>query len=211
MIKILLIEDDRDLGKAIKAFLSKQKYEVDWFEDAKGLFFEGYDILIIDWLLKQSSGVDIIKSIKRKNIPTPIIMITVKSDLKDKLKVFELGVDDYITKPFPPEELAARVKAILNRYYAKEWIKIDENLLIDPKNRKVSKNGENIELTQKEFLLLEAISKRKGKIVNYDFLMDYVWDEEGSYETLKSHIYSIRKKLGKKLIKNVKGLGYKID
>ena len=211
MMKILLIEDDKDLGKAIKTFLSKHRYEVDWFEDAQGLFFEGYDIFIIDWLLKQSSGFDIIKSIKHKNIFAPIIMTTVKSSLEDKLRVFELGIDDYITKPFQPEELLARIKAVLKRYYAQEWIKIGENILIDPENRKISKDSENIELTRKEFLLLEIMAKRKGKIVNYDFLIDYVWGEKGSYETLKSHIYSIRKKLGRELIKSVKGLGYKID
>ena len=135
MIKILLIEDDKDLGKAIKTFLSKQRYKVDWFENAQGLFFEGYNIFIIDWLLKQSSGLDIIKSIKHKNIFAPIIMTTFKSSLEDKLKVFEPGVDDYITKPFQREELLARIKAVLKRYYAQEWIKIGGNLLMDPENK----------------------------------------------------------------------------
>lgn len=211
MAKVLLIEDDKDLGGALKAFLSKQNYSVNWFENAKGVFFEGYDIFIIDWLLKRSSGLDIIKSIKNKNISAPIIMITVKSSLKDKLRVFNCGVDDYITKPFQPEELLARIKAVLKRYYVNDWVRISDNIFIDAKNRRVSKDGMGIKLTQKEFLLLEVMAKRRKMAVSYDFLIDYVWDKEGSYETLKSHIYSIRKKLGKDIIKSVKGLGYRID
>lgn len=138
-------------------------------------------------------------------------MITVKSSLEDKLKGFAVGVDDYVTKPFFPEELLARIKAVLGRYcQIKEEIKIG-NLIIDFEKKIVYLSGKRIELTLKEFLLLEVLARKRGKILSYDFLIDYVWEEEGSYETLKSHIYNIRKKIGKEIIKSIKGFGYKID
>jgi len=211
MTKVLLIEDDAILGKAIKQFLEKHGFEVSRIDDANEFIFTGYDIFIVDWILKTSSGLDVVKSLKKNNINAPVVMITVKSSLDDKLLVFEEGVDDYITKPFEPEELLARIKAVIRRYYNKNWIKVNEDISIDLESRKVLKNNKEIKLTKKEFMILEVLLKRKGSVVSYDFLLDYVWNENGSYETLKSHIYSLKNKLSKDLIYAVKGLGYKID
>ncbi len=215
MIKFLLVEDDKSLGQAMKEFLEERDYKIDWIQDPDDLPLHGklktYDLFLVDWILGNKEGLEIIKSIKKKGIKVPVIMITVKSSLEDKLKGFAVGVDDYVTKPFFPEELLARIKAVLGRYcQIKEEIKIG-NLIIDFEKKVVYLSGKRIELTLKEFLLLEVLARKRGKILSYDFLIDYVWEEEGSYETLKSHIYNIRKKIGKDIIKSIKGFGYKID
>jgi len=215
MIKLLLVEDDKSLGQAIKEFLEERNYRIDWIQDPDDLplheKLKTYDLLLVDWILGNKEGLEIVKSIKKKGIKVPVIMITVKSSLEDKLKGFAAGVDDYITKPFFPEELLARIKAVLGRYcQIKEEIKIG-NLTIDSEKKVVYLSGKRIELTLKEFLLLEVLARKRGKILSYDFLIDYVWEERGSYETLKSHIYNIRKKIGKEIIKSIKGFGYKID
>lgn len=215
MIKFLLVEDDKSLGQAMKEFLEERDYKIDWIQDPDDLPLHGklktYDLFLVDWILGNKEGLEIIKSIKKKGIKVPVIMITVKSSLEDKLKGFAVGVDDYVTKPFFPEELLARIKAVLGRYcQIKEEIKIG-NLIIDFEKKIVYLSGKRIELTLKEFLLLEVLARKRGKILSYDFLIDYVWEEEGSYETLKSHIYNIRKKIGKDIIKSIKGFGYKID
>ncbi len=215
MIKLLLVEDDKSLGQAIKKFLEERNYRIDWIQDPDDLplheKLKTYDLLLVDWILGNKEGLEIVKSIKKKGIKVPVIMITVKSSLEDKLKGFAAGVDDYVTKPFFPEELLARIKAVLSRYcQIKEEIKIG-NLTIDSEKKAVYLSGKRIELTLKEFLLLEVLARKRGKILSYDFLIDYVWEEGGSYETLKSHIYNIRKKIGKEIIKSIKGFGYKID
>ena len=215
MIKFLLVQDDKSLGQAMKEFLEERDYKIDWIQDPDDLPLHGklktYDLFLVDWILGNKEGLEIIKSIKKKGIKVPVIMITVKSSLEDKLKGFAVGVDDYVTKPFFPEELLARIKAVLGRYcQIKEEIKIG-NLIIDFEKKIVYLSGKRIELTLKEFLLLEVLARKRGKILSYDFLIDYVWEEEGSYETLKSHIYNIRKKIGKDIIKSTKGFGYKID
>ncbi len=215
MIKFLLVEDDKSLGQAMKEFLEERDYKIDWIQDPDDLPLHGklktYDLFLVDWILGNKEGLEIIKSIKKKGIKVPVIMITVKSSLEDKLKGFAVGVDDYVTKPFFPEELLARIKAVLGRYcQIKEEIKIG-NLIIDFEKKIVYLSDKRINLTLKEFLLLEVLARKRGKILSYDFLIDYVWEEEGSYETLKSHIYNIRKKIGKDIIKSIKGFGYKID
>ncbi len=211
MYRVLLVEDDRLLGRAICEFLRKNGFFVEWIDAPLVHRMEGHDIAVVDWILKDGSGLDFVKKIKRGNPPMPLIMITVKSDLKDKLMAFESGVDDYLTKPFHPEELLARIKALLNRYYFTGKLELSDGVVVDLDRGIVEIDEKTVELTQKELALIEALVRRKGRIVSYDFLMEYVWSEEASYETLKSHVYNLRRKLGKNIIKNVKNLGYRID
>jgi DNA-binding response OmpR family regulator len=211
MIKILLLEDDPVLGGAISDFLKNNNYDVEWFMDAESVLFFGYDLFLVDWMLKEKSGIDFINNLRRLGVDSPIIMMTVKASIDDKLKGFESGVDDYITKPFEPMELLARIKAVLSRYYGNNSIKVNENIILDSNSRVVIKDSKEIKLTHKEFMLFEILLRNRPKVLSYDYLIDYVWSNEGSYETLKSHIYSLRKKLGRELIRSVKGAGYKID
>ncbi len=214
-MKILLIEDDKLLGKAIKDYLGQNGFEVEWFSQVETSSFaelaSAFDIAVIDWLLGTVSGIDIVTKIRKEGITLPIIMITVKSSLEDKLEGFSHGIDDYITKPFYPEELLARIRAVMQRYYGTNNTLSTNNLIMNLDKKEVTIDGTPINLTNKEFNLLKVLLQRKGKVLSYDFLIDYVWGENGSYETLKSHIYMLRKKLKKDIIKSIKGFGYKID
>mgnify|MGYP001626381782 CR=1 FL=1 len=214
-MKILLLEDDKTLGKALKELLEQNGFETEWITelDDFSLFAKTrtYDLFIMDRAIKNKDSIYTLKEL-RKTISTPAIFLTVKSSLSDKLEGFEAQIDDYITKPFYKEELLARIKAIANRNMPKGILKV-KNIEIDTQKHVVYVDSKPIEnLTQKEFMLLEYQVRNKNKVVKTDNLIDYIWNEDGSIETLKSHIYSLRKKLSDKdLIKTIKGYGYKID
>ncbi|AHF96481.1 MAG: response regulator transcription factor [Desulfurella sp.] len=214
-MKILLLEDDKTLGKALKELLEQNGFETEWITelDDFSLFAKTrtYDLFIMDRAIKNKDSIYTLKEL-RKTISTPAIFLTVKSSLSDKLEGFEAQIDDYITKPFYKEELLARIRAIANRNMPKGILKV-KNIEIDTQKHVVYIDSKPIEnLTQKEFMLLEYLVRNKNKVVKTDSLIDYIWNEDGSIETLKSHIYSLRKKLSDKdLIKTIKGYGYKID
>ncbi|MGB9744478.1 MAG: response regulator transcription factor [Desulfurella sp.] len=214
-MKILLLEDDKTLGKALKELLEQNGFETEWITelDDFSLFAKTrtYDLFIMDRAIKNKDSIYTLKEL-RKTISTPAIFLTVKSSLSDKLEGFEAQIDDYITKPFYKEELLARIRAIANRNMPKGILKV-KNIEIDTQKHVVYVDSKPIEnLTQKEFMLLEYLVRNKNKVVKTDSLIDYIWNEDGSIETLKSHIYSLRKKLSDKdLIKTIKGYGYKID
>ncbi|SDC81365.1 DNA-binding response regulator, OmpR family, contains REC and winged-helix (wHTH) domain [Desulfurella multipotens] len=214
-MKILLLEDDKTLGKALKELLEQNGFETEWITelDDFSLFAKTrtYDLFIMDRAIKNKDSIYTLKEL-RKTISTPAIFLTVKSSLSDKLEGFEAQIDDYITKPFYKEELLARIRAIANRNMPKGILKV-KNIEIDTQKHVVYIDSNPIEnLTQKEFMLLEYLVRNKNKVVKTDSLIDYIWNEDGSIETLKSHIYSLRKKLSDKdLIKTIKGYGYKID
>jgi len=214
-MKILLLEDDKTLGKALKELLEQNNFETQWVETIEDfvLFAKArpFDLFIMDRAIKSKDSLYTLKEL-RKTISTPAIFLTVKSSLSDKLEGFEAQIDDYITKPFYKEELLARIKTILNRNTPNGIIKVG-NIEIDMQKHKVFVDSKPVEnLTQKEFMLLEYLMRNKNKVVKTDNLIDYIWNEDGSVETLKSHIYSLRKKLSdKNLIKTVKGYGYKIE
>lgn len=214
-MKILLLEDDKTLGKALKELLEKNHYDTEWIETLEdfSLFAKtrAFDLFIMDRAIKNKDSLYTLKEL-RKKITTPVIFLTVKSSLSDKLEGFEANIDDYMTKPFYKEELLARIKIIENRSAPQGIIKV-KNIIIDTQKHIVYIDNKSIEnLTQKEFLLLEYLCRNKNKVIKLDTLIDYIWNEDGSLETLKSHIYSLRKKLSdKNIIKTIKGYGYKID
>jgi len=214
-MKILLLEDDKTLGKALKDFLEQNSFETEWVTSLEDFSLyvktRAFDLLILDRAIKNKDSLFVLKEL-RKTISTPAIFLTVKSSLSDKLEGFEANIDDYITKPFYKEELLARIKAILNRNVPKGIIKV-KNVEIDTQKHIVYVDSKPIEnLTQKEFMLLEYLMRNKNKVIKTDTLIDYIWNENGSIETLKSHIYSLRKKLADKdFIKTIKGYGYKIE
>lgn len=214
-MKILLLEDDKELGKALKELLKQNNFDTEWVETLEDFTLHAktrtFDLFIMDRAIKNKDSLYTLKEL-RKTITTPAIFLTVKSSLSDKLEGFEANIDDYITKPFYKEELLARIRAIANRNMPKGILKV-KNIEIDTQKHTVYVDSKPIEnLTQKEFMLLEYLMRNKNKVVKTDSLIDYIWNEDGSVETLKSHIYSLRKKLlDKDLIKTIKGYGYKID
>ena len=219
-MKILIVDDDKHLRSVIKEYAEFEKIQA--FEAVNGLEAiemvkkEDFDIIILDIMMPKIDGFTAAKEIKTiKNIP--IIMLSARDDEYDKLHGFDLGIDDYVTKPFSPKELIARVKAICIRSQknVNQQILFYETLKIEISSRKVLVEDEVIELTLREFDILVYLLKNKGKVLSRQQILDYVWGYETfNYDrTVDSHIKSIRKKLGNysKNIKTVRGVGYKFD
>lgn len=220
-MKLLIIEDEREIGEFLKKNFEKEGFVVDYADNGEdGSFLartNEYNIMIIDCILPKKSGLDIVKEVRDQLKSVPIIIVSAKSEISDKIASFKLGVDDYVTKPFSFQELTARVRALLRRPYKVESsiYKIDD-VTIDSSKQEVTKNGKPLYLTRKEFLLLECLAKENGKVMSRGVIMENVWDMnvDPFSNTLETHILNLRRKIGskgKKLIKTVPGRGYKIE
>ncbi len=221
--KILLVEDDRDIVNLVKHYLEKEGFRVfDASDGAKGLEKlqqEKIDLAILDVMLPGLDGIDVLKRIKG-NVKTsglPVIMLTAKGEETDKIVGLELGADDYITKPFSPKELVARIKALLRRTERPaekaEVIKY-EGLTLDFSRHEVKVKDKEVELTAKEFGLLEELLRNKGRVLTRDTLLNNIWgyDYFGTTRTVDVHIRRLREKIPllEKAIVTVKQLGYKL-
>jgi DNA-binding response OmpR family regulator len=224
--KIAVLDDEADIVKLVSLHLKKNSFDVFEFSNANSLF--KYltsaipDLLVLDLMLPDMDGIEICKKIKNdmkwKNIP--IIMLTAKQDETDKILGLEFGADDYVTKPFSPKELIARIKAVLRR--GKEIsgtdniIEIGGLIKINLEKYEVFTSGnKKIELTTTEFKILQILSQKKGWVFSREKLLDSIWGEEKYVidRTIDVHIKHLREKLSDagKFIKNVRGVGYKIE
>lgn len=225
MKKILLVEDDPAIRRALLDDFKHEGYEVDYAVNGEDGLKMGlnpdYDIILLDLMLPGIDGLDICKELKRKEIDTPIIMVTAKSQDWDKVIGLELGADDYVTKPFSPFELRARVKAVLRRSGSeprKNSNKIYQSgpFSLNPIKHECLLNGEEIMLTQIEFNLMELLLKRPGEVLKRDEILDFVWGEDVMVtpRTVDTHIGNLRRKIGDdpdnpKWIFSVRNMGYK--
>ncbi|MCR5118497.1 MAG: response regulator transcription factor [Lachnospiraceae bacterium] len=218
--KILVVDDESRMRKLVKDFLSKSEYEVIEAEDgnqAVDIFFseKGIDLVILDVMMPGMDGWEVCREI-RKHSQVPIIMLTARSDERDELTGFELGVDEYITKPFSPKILVARVEAIMRRSgnAVSEQIEIG-GISVDKVAHTVKVDGKNVDLSFKEFELLEYFMENKGVALSREKILNSVWNYDyfGDARTIDTHVKKLRAKLGDKgsLIQTVWGLGYKFD
>ena len=225
MKKILIIDDEIHIVELLKFNLENNGYKVDYSYDG----FDGYlktkefqpDLILLDWMLPNISGIDLLKKIRSDETleQIPVIMLTAKNMEEDKLEGLEDGADDYITKPFSVKEVLARITSVLRRYkYTSneniEVLKADD-IQVNVNKHIVTKNGQEIELTLKEFQILKLLIENKGNVLTRTFLLDKIWgyDYYGETRTLDVHIRHLRKKIGdndSKLIETVRGVGYKI-
>jgi DNA-binding response OmpR family regulator len=222
MAKILIVEDDRDLSSLVSDKLAAQHHLVEQaFEGKDGeerLRFYKYDLLILDWDLPQISGVEICRQFRQHGGVTPILMLTGKGATSDKEAGLDAGADDYLTKPFAMEELAARVRALLRRPvgYAPTLLSA-RNVELDPVAFKVMRDGKEIKLLPKEFALLEFLMRHKDQVFSAEAIIDRVWKSESdsTNESVRTTVKRLRQKIdveGKpSLISNVFGVGYKIE
>jgi DNA-binding response OmpR family regulator len=220
-MRILIVEDDASVRLAVKSGLEAECFVVEEAADGEAgmkLALERtYDLIILDYMLPKKNGIEICSALREANNATPVLLLSVQSEVADKVQALNVGADDYMTKPFSFTELVARVRALLRRPAAlvEEIVSFDD-LTLDPRKQKVMKGKQEIYLTRKEFMLLEYLLKNQGAVVTRTMLIDHVWDAsiDASSNTIESHILSLRKKLGKKrnrLIHTVPGRGYKID
>jgi DNA-binding response OmpR family regulator len=224
-MKILIIEDEKDIAEPLERSLVNSGFSVDIALDGeKGqnlAMRNNYDCILLDLNLPKIDGIELTKSIRDNQNTVPIIMLTARSQIYNKLEGFDSGADDYVTKPFELKELIARIKAIIKRNSINklETLYLGTYELIPDQNkvtfRKSNKVTNEIVLSNKETALLEYLIRNKGKIISAEELLEHVWDTEIDMftETVKTHIKTLRKKLDpdKKLIKTVRGKGYLIN
>jgi len=224
--KVLIVEDEKDIVKMLEYNLKKEGFRVISAcdgEDALDLAVREHpDILLLDLMLPGIDGLEVCRSLKKENKTSsiPVIMLTAKGQESDKVVGLELGADDYITKPFSPRELIARIKAVLRR--AKEKENLPEifqsgELKVDFAKISLSVKDKPVELTAKEFELLRTLLKAKGRVLSRDYLLDSIWGYDHAIEiqtrTVDVHIRTLRKKLksAAKMIVTVKNYGYKFE
>jgi len=222
---IVVIDDEPDILELVALNLKKANFRVKTFAEVdlfyRSLKTEIPDLIILDLMMPDVDGFDVCKYLRNKeeSASVPIIMLTAKTEETDKVLGLELGADDYVTKPFSPRELIARVKAVLRRHGKQEpatkKITIDNVLSIDMEKYEVKVNGNIIDLTLTEFRILEFLASTKGRIQSRDQILSYLWGDEKYVidRTIDVHIRHLREKLGETahIIKNVRGLGYKIE
>jgi len=218
---IAVIDDEPDILELVSIHLKKANFNVKEFADAerflKSLHHQIPDLVILDLMLPDADGMDICKYLKTKNeySTIPIIMLTAKTDETDRVLGLELGADDYVTKPFSPRELVARVRAVLRRKEQKEKVKkieIGEILSIDLQKFEVKVEDQPVDLTTTEFRILQILAERKGWVFSRSQILNSLWGEDKIVidRTVDVHIKHLREKLGKagRFIKNIRGIGY---
>lgn len=218
-MKILVVENERDLNRIITKHLKKNNYSVDrCFDGQEALDFisySEYDLIITDIMMPNVDGYEFIDKLRANKNNTPVIMLTAKDTLEDKIVGLDSGADDYIVKPFEFDELLARIRVLMRRNYglATNIIQIEE-VTLDLAKKQVTKSGEIIDLTGKEYEVLEYLMKNKGSILSRDQILNHVWDYEyeGASNIVDVIIKNIRKKLdrgeGNTIIYTKRGLGY---
>lgn len=222
-MRILIIEDEHKIAQAIKKGLEQETFSVDTAYDGNtGLDIasgENFDLIILDLMLPGINGIEICERLRTQNKHTPILMLTAKSELEDKIKGLNAGADDYLTKPFAFEELLARIRALLRRPRSSlEKNLTCDSLILDSINYDVSRSERKIRLSRKEFSLLEYLLRNKGKIVSKEQIISHVWDYDSNIldNTVEQYIGYLRNKIDKKfpsekqLIQTIRGFGYKI-
>jgi two-component system copper resistance phosphate regulon response regulator CusR len=217
-VRVLLVEDDIVIAEQIARTLERERYKVDVIRDgveaeARGLD-TGYNLIILDVMLPRRDGWTICSNLRRAKVTTPILMLTARDSIEDRIKGLEGGADDYLPKPFDTRELMARMKALQRRDQIHRTGVIEiADLEIDTGARSVTRSGQLIKLTRREYDLLEALARNEGRTLTREAILERVWNnEESQLNTVNFHVASLRKKVDAdfepKLIQTVHGIGY---
>ncbi len=220
-MKILIVEDNQKLAGYIKKALEQKSYTVDCVYDGENgenrAEFNEYDLIILDWMLPKKDGITVCNNLRNKNINVPIIILTAKDELDDKIMGLDNGADDYLVKPFELEELLARIRALLRRPKEKVGeILMVKDILVDNAKHIITKNNIEISLTLKEYAILEYLIQNKGQVITRDQILEHCWDFsfDSFSNIVDGFIKQLRKKLNdkdEKYIKTIRGIGYKFQ
>lgn len=223
-MKVLVVEDEHRIANSIKKGLEQEKYTVDvCFSGPDGFDLattESYDVILLDVLLPEMDGLTVCKKLREQRIHTPILMLTARGQLQDKIAGLDCGADDYLTKPFAFEELLARIRALSRRpKQSTQAVLQVADLELDPKLFEVKRAGTTITLSNKEFMLLEYLVRNPNKILTKDQIIEHVWDYDSNIlpNTIEVYIRNLRKKIDEPfrkkspLLHTVRGFGYKIQ
>ncbi len=221
-MRLLIVEDDKKVGAFLERGLKEENYAVDVCRSGADALYlsqvNPYDVIILDIMLPGKDGFSVCRELRDNGVLIPIIMLTAKDTLDDKVKGLTVGADDYLTKPFSFEELLARIRALLRRSqdYKTKSLRIGD-LEMDPVRRLVTRGGQKIMLTGKEYALLEYLMRNQGRVLSQSMIIEHVWDMdyEGASNIVNVYINHLRRKIDTdhpvKLIKTVRGHGYQID
>jgi len=216
-MRLLLVEDDAMIGEAVRAGLRQEGFTVDWVRAAEAgdaaLKAEAYALLLLDLGLPRKSGLDWLGELRRRGERLPVLILTARDAVADRVSGLDSGADDYLVKPFDLDELSARVRALLRRQAgrAEPTLRHGE-LTLNPATHEATYKGESIALSAREFALLAALLERPGAILSRAQLEQrlYGWGEEVESNAVEVHIHNLRKKLGAGFIRNLRGLGYSV-
>jgi|SRR5262245_26436818 len=220
-MRVLLIEDDRKAAKLLSKGLREEGFVVDVAstgeEGEEQAAINEYDVIVLDWLLPAKDGIAVCHSLRMRDLSTPILMLTARDSLADRVKGLSTGADDYLTKPFAFAELLARIRALLRRSRsAQPTVLRIGDLTLDPGSRRVTRAGVSITLTSKEFAILEVLMRSAGDIVSRTRLVERVWDEASEVldNLVDVHLSHLRKKIDSAerppLIHTIRGFGYRL-
>lgn len=216
-MKILLAEDDPLIGTSVEQALRMESYAVDWVRDglAAELALDSgtYALLLLDLGLPRQDGLALLKKQRQKNNMIPVLIITARDAVQDRVAGLNLGADDYLVKPFDLHELIARVRALIRRHAGRAQPEmVLGTLKVNQLTHEVSLDGKPLALSQREFTLLECLMENPGTVLSKEQLEEriYGWDEKVSSNAVEVHLHNLRRKLGSDWIRNVRGVGYKV-
>lgn len=220
-MRIFIAEDDRPLLEQLRQILAGQRYAVETATDGhkalNKLFESSFDLIILDIMMPGIDGLAVLGQARKGGIDTPVLILTAKGDVADRVKGLDLGADDYLAKPFSSDELLARVRALLRRSGSQRESALQfEDLLLDTASRRVTRGGETVELTPREFSIMEFLLHNKNRVVSRFSLAEHVWGDDFDPFSMSNfmdvHIKNLRQKIGdsgrNRIIRTVRGVGY---
>ncbi len=216
-MRLLLVEDDPMIGRSVQQGLGQDGFSVDWVQD--GLAAELalgnaiYDLMLLDLGLPRKGGAEILRGLRERNNPIPVLILTARDAVADRVKALDSGADDFLVKPFDLDELAARVRALLRRHAGRASPSLShDGIVLDPATRQATVNGTEVALSAREFAILVALLERPGVVLSRAQLEEklYGWDSEVESNAVEVHIHSLRKKIGRDVIRNIRGVGYMV-
>ncbi len=217
-MRILLVEDDELLGDGLRTGLIQYGYTVDWLKDGlsadQALKTENFEIVVLDLGLPKMPGITVLQNLRGRGQTMPVLILTARESINDRVKGLDSGADDYLTKPFDLDELCARLRALQRRFSSRaEPLLVHENITLDPAAHTVTLNGEAINVSRREFALLQKMLENAGRVLSREHLTQslYGWGEDVDSNALEVHIHNLRKKFGQSFIHTIRGIGYMID
>jgi two-component system OmpR family response regulator len=223
-VRILVAEDDRRLADVLRQSLAEAGWDVELVHDGRSAYGRAlpdgipYDVLLLDWMLPELDGLTVCRRLRDLGVTTPVLMLTARGDVRDRIDGLDAGADDYLPKPFDLDELLARLRALRRRTsYADQSVVEVGDLTVDPAARRVRRAGAEIELSAREFDILHLLVARAGKVVSRYTILDEVWDGETDLRSnaIDVHLASIRAKIdkpfGRHTITTLRGAGYRVE
>src|SRR3990167_5215256 len=218
-MRILLAEDDELLGEGTRKGLTQDgHYTVDWVQDGsladQALRTEKFDLIVLDLGLPKMSGITVLQNLRNRGDTTPVLILTARESIEDRVKGLDSGADDYLTKPFDLDELAARLRALQRRFASRAApLLVHNDITLDPASHTISYKEEPLNLSRREFALLHVLLENAGRVLSREHLTQslYGWGEEVDSNALEVHVHNLRKRFGQDFIRTVRGIGYTVE